>query len=144
MTNELSLHGYLGRVQGTKSPDAMAAWAPPVHLTPRESQIVQFVVLGESNKQIARRLGISDYTVRDHVSNLLRKAGVTKRSRLAVLLPSIPVTALQVMAMAGLSSGTHNEARAIERSPRQDFGKAPEPDYSAGLRSHEGKRDEAD
>ena len=84
MTNELSLHGYLGRVQGTNSTDAMAAWAPPVHLTPRESQIVQFVVLGESNKQIARRLGISDYTVRDHVSNLLRKAGVTKkRLRLA-------------------------------------------------------------
>jgi DNA-binding CsgD family transcriptional regulator len=60
----------------------------PVHLTPRESQIVQFVVLGESNKQIARRLGISDYTVRDHVSNLLRKAGATKRSRLGSLLPT--------------------------------------------------------
>ena len=59
---------------------------PSIHLTPRESQIVRFVILGESNKQIARRLGISDYTVRDHVSNLLRKAGAAKRSRLATLL----------------------------------------------------------
>jgi DNA-binding CsgD family transcriptional regulator len=64
---------------------------PSVHLTPRESQIVRFVILGESNKQIARRLGISDYTVRDHVSNLLRKAGAAKRSRLAMLLSPAPV-----------------------------------------------------
>jgi len=64
---------------------------PSVHLTPRESQIVRFVILGESNKQIARRLGISDYTVRDHVSNLLRKAGAAKRSRLATLLSTVPV-----------------------------------------------------
>ena len=63
----------------------------PIHLTPRESQIVRFVILGESNKQIARRLGISDYTVRDHVSNLLRKAGAAKRSRLAMLLSPAPV-----------------------------------------------------
>lgn len=64
---------------------------PSIHLTPRESQIVRFVILGESNKQIARRLGISDYTVRDHVSNLLRKAGAAKRSRLAMLLSPAPV-----------------------------------------------------
>lgn len=60
----------------------------PVHLTPRESEIVRYVMLGESNKQIARRLGISNYTVRDHVSNLLKKSGVTSRSRLALVLPS--------------------------------------------------------
>lgn len=61
---------------------------PPIHLTPRESEIVRFVMLGESNKQIARRLGISNYTVRDHVSNLLKKSGVTSRSRLALVLPA--------------------------------------------------------
>ena len=61
---------------------------PPLHLTPRESEIVRYVMLGESNKQIARRLGISNYTVRDHVSNLLKKSGVTSRSRLALVLPA--------------------------------------------------------
>jgi DNA-binding CsgD family transcriptional regulator len=60
----------------------------PVHLTPRESEIVRYVMLGESNKQIARRLGISNYTVRDHVSNLLKKSGVSSRSRLALVLPA--------------------------------------------------------
>lgn len=57
----------------------------PIHLTPRETEVVRFVMLGESNKQIARRLGISNYTVRDHVSNLLKKAGVSSRSRLALV-----------------------------------------------------------
>lgn len=61
---------------------------PSVHLTPRESEIVRYVMLGESNKQIARRLGISNYTVRDHVSNLLKKSGVSSRSRLALVLPA--------------------------------------------------------
>jgi DNA-binding CsgD family transcriptional regulator len=63
---------------------------PPIHLTPRELDIVRYVMLGESNKQIARRLGISNYTVRDHVSNLLKKAGVTSRSRLALVI-SAPI-----------------------------------------------------
>ena len=63
---------------------------PPIHLTPRELDVVRYVMLGESNKQIARRLGISNYTVRDHVSNLLKKAGVTSRSRLALVI-STPI-----------------------------------------------------
>jgi DNA-binding CsgD family transcriptional regulator len=66
------------------------ATRPPIHLTPRELEIVRHVMLGESNKQIARHLGISNYTVRDHVSNLLKKAGVTSRSRLALVI-SAPV-----------------------------------------------------
>lgn len=66
------------------------ATRPPIHLTPREQDVVRHVMLGESNKQIARRLGISNYTVRDHVSNLLKKAGVTSRSRLALVI-SVPV-----------------------------------------------------
>jgi DNA-binding CsgD family transcriptional regulator len=64
---------------------AARAAKPPIHLTPRETEIVRFVMLGESNKQIARRLGISNYTVRDHVSNLLKKAAVSSRSRLALV-----------------------------------------------------------
>ena len=69
---------------------SLRAIRPPIHLTPRESEVVRYVMLGESNKQIARRLGISNYTVRDHVSNLLKKAGVTSRSRLALVI-SAPI-----------------------------------------------------
>jgi DNA-binding NarL/FixJ family response regulator len=70
------------------SPAVHATARRPVHLTPREAEIVRYVMPGESNKQIARRLGISNYTVRDHVSNLLKKSGVTSRSRLALVLPA--------------------------------------------------------
>jgi DNA-binding CsgD family transcriptional regulator len=84
---------------------------PPIHLTPRELDVVRYVMLGESNKQIARRLGISNYTVRDHVSNLLKKAGVTSRSRLAIVIstplahavhePAIDARAEPLLAAAG-------------------------------------------
>jgi len=73
---------------GAHRPASVVVPRPGIHLTPRESEIVRYVMLGESNKQIARRLGISNYTVRDHVSNLLKKSGVTSRTRLALVLPS--------------------------------------------------------
>lgn len=72
-----------------------------IHLTPRESEIVRYVLMGESNKQIARRLGISNYTVRDHVSNLLKKSGVTSRTRLALVLPASTVQPVTAALRAG-------------------------------------------
>jgi DNA-binding NarL/FixJ family response regulator len=81
-----------GRAQGAPFFDrTLSGLSKAVHLTPRESEIARYVLLGESNKQIARRLGISNYTVRDHVSNLLKKSGVTSRTRLGLVLPAPPV-----------------------------------------------------
>ncbi|MOA69591.1 Spore germination protein GerE [compost metagenome] len=51
-------------------------------MTKREQEVMNLLVQGKSNKQIARELGISDYTVRDHVSSLLRKLGVSSRAEL--------------------------------------------------------------
>lgn len=51
-------------------------------LTRRESDVLQLLLLGKTNKQIALDLSISDYTVRDHVSALLRKRGVRTRMEL--------------------------------------------------------------
>lgn len=53
-----------------------------MNLTPRESDVLRLLLLGKSNKQIALDLQISDYTVRDHVSALLRKHGTRSRSLL--------------------------------------------------------------
>ena len=83
---------------------------PSIHLTPRESEIVRFVMLGESNKQIARRLGISNYTVRDHVSNLLKKTGVTSRSRLALVLPAPVPTAASLSSNPRPIGGTQRSS----------------------------------
>lgn len=53
--------------------------------TPREQEVLQLVLQGHTNKAIAQRLGISDYTARDHVSALLRKNEVSNRAQLIAL-----------------------------------------------------------
>ncbi|MDD0975993.1 LuxR C-terminal-related transcriptional regulator [Pseudomonas fontis] len=51
-------------------------------LTKRESDVLQLLLAGKTNKQIALDLHISDYTVRDHVSSLLRKREAGSRMEL--------------------------------------------------------------
>lgn len=53
-----------------------------MELTKRESEVLQLLLIGKTNKQIALNMGISNYTVRDHVSSLLRKRGVRSRMEL--------------------------------------------------------------
>jgi two-component system nitrate/nitrite response regulator NarL len=54
-------------------------------LTPRETEILHHLAEGQSNKMIARRLGISDGTVKLHVKAILRKLGVHSRVAAAVM-----------------------------------------------------------
>ncbi|HXQ99110.1 MAG TPA: LuxR C-terminal-related transcriptional regulator [Pseudomonas sp.] len=58
--------------------------------TPREREVLQLVLLGYSNKDIAEQLGISHYTARDHVSALLKKNAVKNRAQLMALHTPIP------------------------------------------------------
>ena len=54
-------------------------------LTRREQEVLQLVVEGFANKQIARRLRITEKTVKTHVSSILQKLGVADRTAAAVL-----------------------------------------------------------
>jgi DNA-binding NarL/FixJ family response regulator len=49
-------------------------------LTRREIEILQFLALGLSNKQIAARLSISEHTVKFHTSSIYTKLGVASRT----------------------------------------------------------------
>jgi two-component system, NarL family, nitrate/nitrite response regulator NarL len=70
-------------VQGDGS---LAAESTPFdELTPRESEILGLLAEGQSNKVIARNLGISDGTVKLHVKAILRKLGVHSRVEAAVI-----------------------------------------------------------
>jgi DNA-binding NarL/FixJ family response regulator len=51
-------------------------------LTPRQSAVLRLLLKGHSNKEIARQLDLSPYTVKIHVSALLRFFAVQKRSGL--------------------------------------------------------------
>lgn len=58
---------------------------PFSRLTPRENEILLLLAEGQSNKVIARNLGISDGTVKLHVKSILRKLGVHSRVEAAVM-----------------------------------------------------------
>jgi len=53
-----------------------------MRVTPREQEVLQLLNHRYTNKQIAKVMGISTYTVRDHVSSLLHKAGKRHRAEL--------------------------------------------------------------
>lgn len=53
-------------------------------LTPRELQVLRLLAEGDSNKEIARRLGISDHTVKFHVNAILGKLNVQSRTEAVV------------------------------------------------------------
>lgn len=57
--------------------------APEDHsLTPRQQDVMSWVARGHSNKQIARKLGISPSTVKAHVAAILRQTGFATRGEL--------------------------------------------------------------
>ncbi len=56
----------------------------PDPLTSREKQVLEMLVAGRSNKEIAAPLGIEERTVKAHVAKLMRKLGVQNRIKLSV------------------------------------------------------------
>ncbi|QDT13042.1 response regulator [Planctomycetes bacterium K23_9] len=55
-----------------------------VPLTQRESEVLRQMAQGLTNKEIAKMLGISYETVKEHVQHILRKIGVSDRTQAAV------------------------------------------------------------
>lgn len=55
-------------------------------LTPRHADVLSLVVRGLSNKEVARELGISDGTVKQHLSTIYRELGVDNRTKAVMLL----------------------------------------------------------
>ena len=60
---------------------AVSAPESPEALTERETGVLRLLAQGQSNKQIARSLHITDKTVKTHVSNILSKLGVQSRTQ---------------------------------------------------------------
>jgi DNA-binding NarL/FixJ family response regulator len=53
-------------------------------LTARERDVLALVIAGDVNKQIARKLGISEKTVKGHLTNLFQRIGVADRTQAAL------------------------------------------------------------
>ena len=55
------------------------------HVTRREQEILDLLMEGCANKEIASRLGVSDQTIKNQLSTLYHKAGVGSRLELVLL-----------------------------------------------------------
>ena len=62
---------------------SLAAQLPRPDLSAREVQVLQLIVRGLANKQIAFTLSIAEHTVKNHVKNILSKLGVQDRTQAA-------------------------------------------------------------
>jgi len=65
------------------SPDSSLTNASP-HLTDREREVLELILLARSNREIARQLGIEERTVKAHVGRLMRKTGADNRIELSM------------------------------------------------------------
>lgn len=73
--------GLVVRIREAPRPafDALGEDEAPL-LTPREAEVLAAIGDGSSNKAVARRLGISEHTVKFHVELLFRKLGAASRA----------------------------------------------------------------
>lgn len=71
----------IGKATGTHADEADDMYIP---LSPRETEILEHVTGGMSNKEIAYKLGISHQTVKNHMTAVLRKLRVDDRTQAAV------------------------------------------------------------
>ena len=55
------------------------------NLTARQKTVLELLGLGQSNKAIARRLGMREGTVKVHVLQIMRKFGVSNRTQVAIV-----------------------------------------------------------
>ncbi len=75
----------LGEMTGTRASQPLDPEAAKIaSLTEREREVVTLMSQGLRNKQIAERLGISETTVRHHLTSIFAKLGVTDRLELVI------------------------------------------------------------
>lgn len=86
----------LGRLKERDEPGRPPAQAPVVDrslvdaLSAREREVLELVVAGRLNKEIAATLGVSEHTIRNHVASIFRKLGVSHRTQLAGMVSPNP------------------------------------------------------
>ncbi|MBI3378224.1 MAG: response regulator transcription factor [Nitrospirae bacterium] len=55
-------------------------------LTKRELEVVTLIYQGLSNREISEKICVSEYTVKDHIKNVMKKMGVDSRSKISASL----------------------------------------------------------
>jgi DNA-binding CsgD family transcriptional regulator len=70
------------------TPDAREDAALPVlePLTPREEEVLASLLAGQSNREIARHLVVSEHTIKNHLTHIFQKLGVSDRAQAIALV----------------------------------------------------------
>ena len=68
--------------------DSSLTHAPP-HFTVRELEVVELILTAQSNRAIARRLGIGEQSVAAHVSRMMRKTRTANRIQLSTFMRNL-------------------------------------------------------
>ena len=70
-------------LKGIRKPDFLSG-TESVHLTKKEVKILKLVASGKTNKEIAKKLFVSEKTVKNHLNHVYRKLGVKNRAQAVV------------------------------------------------------------
>ena len=92
----------------------MAVESITASLTNRETQILNYVAEGNSNKKIAQILNISEQTIKNHVSSILRKLNANDRAHAVVLAMRKGWISIHENHSVDHLKGKHPEAKLIQ------------------------------
>jgi len=73
---------FLSRTAIVRAPTITQEFIKKYSISEREREIIELIIKGYSNKQIAETLFISLQTIKNHVYNIFRKVGVESRTKL--------------------------------------------------------------
>lgn len=97
---------FMERFQSGRTPGAtLASSLETLGLTPRQHDVLRLLGKGQSNKEIARVLGLAEGTVKLHISAILRALGVDNRTQAVV-------AAARLLGLAGREEGAGLKHRA--------------------------------
>jgi DNA-binding CsgD family transcriptional regulator len=85
------LVGSLARNRGVL-PNRKEIWQRLKSLTPREIDVLCYLLSGQLNKEIAGELGISERTIKAHRGRVMEKLGVQSSSQLLAMVLSVVLT----------------------------------------------------
>lgn len=74
----------MARLVSAANERVQQASAPEPELTARETEVLDLLIEGRTNREIATVLGIDEGTVKAHMGRLMRKVGVTNRTALTM------------------------------------------------------------
>jgi DNA-binding NarL/FixJ family response regulator len=94
----------------------------PLHLTDRERQVLDLILMACPNREIARKLGIEERTVQAHVGRLMRKTGAENRTDLSMRASNPALLSSISSEKRQQSDRRRGDRRQSDRRQGQSFG----------------------